>query len=81
MDKHPRIEIDPAVMEGKPVIRGTRITVEHILRHLGDYATLADFVLDFPSVTEDDVRAALAYAADQLHQPAPSKAAYSAHPG
>ena len=66
MAEYPRIEIDPDVMVGKPVIRGTRITVEHILRRLADYETWADLVHDYPNLTTEDVRAALAYAADRV---------------
>lgn len=66
MADHPRIEIDPDVMVGKPVIRGTRITVEHILRRLADYESLAELLHDHPNLTAEDVRAALAYAADRL---------------
>ena len=64
--KHARIEINPEIMVGKPVVRGTRITVEHILRRLPDYEHLPEFLADYPNLTADDVRAALAYAADHL---------------
>jgi uncharacterized protein (DUF433 family) len=65
---HPRIKSDPKVMMGKPVIRGTRITVEHILRCLGAGDRTEDIVRSHPHVTEADIRAALAYAADRLRQ-------------
>lgn len=58
-----RITIDPAVMMGKPVIRGTRITVELILRKLAEGATEADLVEDYPHLTTEDIRAAVAYGA------------------
>jgi uncharacterized protein (DUF433 family) len=61
-----RIEINPAVMLGKPVIRGTRIPVELILRKLGEGATEADLLDAYPRLTADDIRAALAYAAASL---------------
>jgi len=61
-----RIEIDPKVMLGKPVIRGTRIPVELILRKLGEGAT-EDEVLDaYPHLKGEDIRAALMYAAAAL---------------
>jgi uncharacterized protein (DUF433 family) len=63
---HPRINRDPAVMMGKPVIRGTRITVEHILRLLGAGDRIEDILRSHPQLTEDDIRAAQAYAADYL---------------
>jgi uncharacterized protein (DUF433 family) len=61
-----RIEINPAVMLGKPVIRGTRIPVELILRKLSEGATEADLLDAYPRLTPEDLRAALAYAADSL---------------
>ena len=61
-----RIEINPDVMLGKPVIRGTRIPVELIIRKLGEGATEADLLDAYPRLTPTDIRAALAYAADSL---------------
>jgi len=61
-----RIEIDPEVMLGKPVIRGTRIPVELILRKLAEGATEADLLDGYPRLSEADIKAALAYAADTL---------------
>ncbi|GFP24398.1 hypothetical protein HKBW3S09_01865 [Candidatus Hakubella thermalkaliphila] len=61
-----RIEINPAVMLGKPVIRGTRIPVELLLRKLSEGATEADLLDAYPRLTPEDIRAALAYAADSL---------------
>ena len=61
-----RIEINPDVMLGKPVIRGTRIPVELVTRKLAEGATEADLLDAYPRLTRDDVRAALAYAADSL---------------
>jgi uncharacterized protein (DUF433 family) len=58
-----RIEINPAVMLGKPVIRGTRIPVELVLRKLSEGATEADLLDAYPRLHPDDIRAALAYAA------------------
>jgi len=63
---HERIMRDPKIMLGKPVIRGTRITVEHILREIAAGAVIAEMIDQHPRLTEDDVRAALAYAADYL---------------
>jgi uncharacterized protein (DUF433 family) len=53
---HPRISSDPAVMMGKPCIKGTRITVELILRKLGAGRTFADLIDAYPQLTEDDLR-------------------------
>jgi uncharacterized protein (DUF433 family) len=63
---HPRIEIDPAVMRGKPVIRGTRVTVEQIVRECARGLTAAEIAAQYPRLTPEDVLAALAYAADYL---------------
>ena len=61
-----RIEIDPKVMLGKPVIRGTRIPVELVLRKLADGATEADLLDAYPGLTREDIQAAIGYAADTL---------------
>ncbi len=58
-----RIAIDPAIMMGKPVIRGTRITVEFILRKLAEGAGEAELQEDYPHLTPEDIRAAVAYGA------------------
>ena len=63
---HVRISTDPAVMMGKPCIKGTRITVELILRKLGAGRSLADLLEAYPQLEEDDLRAALAFAADYI---------------
>ena len=57
-----RIEIDPEVMLGKPVIRGTRITVEIVLEKLAADIPFAEILEDYPSLTRQDILAALAYA-------------------
>jgi uncharacterized protein (DUF433 family) len=61
-----RIEINPKIMLGKPVIRGTRVTVELILRKLSEGAKEEDLLNAYPHLRPDDIRAALAYAADSL---------------
>jgi uncharacterized protein (DUF433 family) len=53
-------------MMGKPCIKGTRITVELILRKLGAGRSFADLLDDYPQLAEEDLRAALAFAADYL---------------
>jgi uncharacterized protein (DUF433 family) len=58
-----RIEINPAVMMGKPVIRGTRVTVEMILRKLADGETESELLEDYPHLKPEDIRATLAYGA------------------
>ena len=61
-----RVEIDPNVMFGKPVIKGTRITVEHLLRKLAGGMTVQEIIADHPHLTPDDIYAAAAFAADYL---------------
>jgi uncharacterized protein (DUF433 family) len=63
---HTRIEMNPAIMFGKPVIKGTRITVEQILRKLAGGMTVAEILADHPHLTPDDIYSATAFAADYL---------------
>jgi uncharacterized protein (DUF433 family) len=61
---HERIEAKPGVMDGKPVIRGTRVPVELVLRKLGAGMSLEAILADHPRLTQDDILAAQAFAAD-----------------
>ena len=61
-----RIEMNPDVMMGKPVIRNTRIPVELILRKLSEGATEEDLLDAYPRLNREDLRAAMAYAADAI---------------
>ena len=61
-----RIEINPQVMLGKAVIRGTRIPVELILRKLSEGATDTDLIDAYPRLSREDIQAAMRYAADVL---------------
>jgi uncharacterized protein (DUF433 family) len=63
---HERIAIDPKVMFGKPVIQGTRITVELILRKMGEGMTEQQIIEHHPHLTVEDIRAAAAFAANHL---------------
>ena len=65
MDYRERITIEPGVRSGKPCIRGTRITVTDVLEYLAGGMSVDEVVADFPDLTEADVRAALAFAADR----------------
>lgn len=60
------IAVDPQVMLGKPVIRGTRIPVELLLRKLAEGATERTLIDAYPTLKPVQIRAALAYAADAL---------------
>lgn len=69
------IQSDPAVMMGKPVVAGTRITVELILEKLAAGETVEQIVESYPRLTRESVSAALAYAAQAVRELPPKKAA------
>jgi uncharacterized protein (DUF433 family) len=64
--RYERIEMNPGVMGGKPVIRGTRIPVDLILRKLGAGVSPDVLLADYPRLTPEDIRAAQAFAADYI---------------
>ena len=66
MKKYENIEINPDIMFGKPVIKNTRITVEHILRKLAGGMTIEEIVQDHPHLKREDILAAQSFAADFL---------------
>ena len=57
-----RIVVDPHIMAGKPVVRGTRIPVDLVLKRLSQDLDLASLFESYPRLTEEDVKACLAYA-------------------
>ncbi len=61
-----RIEINPKIMLGKPVIRGTRVTVELILKKLSEGASEEHILDAYPRLTREDIHTAIRYAADTL---------------
>lgn len=61
-----RIVLDPKIMLGKPVIKGTRLTVEIIVEKIAYGETTEEILKDYPFITEEDIRAALLYAARRL---------------
>ena len=63
MDWKERIQIDPSVRSGKPCVKGTRITVFDVLEYLAGGMTNDRILADFPSLTADDIRACLSFAA------------------
>ncbi len=65
-DWEKRIAVDPNVLLGKPVIAGTRIPVEQILRKLAASMSVEAILRDYPRLTREDVQAALAYASDAV---------------
>jgi uncharacterized protein (DUF433 family) len=66
MDYNNRIIADPSVMLGKPVIKGTRITVALLLRKLSEGASLDAILQLYPQITREDIYAALQYASDVI---------------
>jgi uncharacterized protein (DUF433 family) len=63
-----RITIDPDVCFGKPCIRGTRIWVSLILDFLANGMTMEEILIDYPQLTIEDVRAAIAYGAEMTRE-------------
>jgi len=67
MDWRDRITSDASVLTGKPVIKGTRISVELILGWLANGWTFEGVMEAYPHITREDIQAALAFAADMMH--------------
>lgn len=65
---HERIVMDPDIMFGKPTIKGTRITVEHILRKIAGGRSVQQILEDHPHLSKEDVYAAAGFAADYMGQ-------------
>lgn len=63
-----RIALDPEVMTGKPVIRGTRLTVEYIVNLLAHGATEEDILEEYPRLTREDIRACLLFSARSVSE-------------
>jgi len=61
-----RIEINPKIMVGKPVIRGTRIPVELVLKMLSQGVSIEEILEEYPHLIREDIQACLAYAAQAL---------------
>lgn len=66
MDKNGRIQVDPKILTGKPVVRGTRISVEHVVDLLAQGWPVDQVLENYPGMTREDVQACLAYAAELL---------------
>ena len=66
MDWHTHITVDPAVMVGKPVIKGTRLTVDFLLGLLADGWPEPEIMANYPGVSADDIRACIQYAREAL---------------
>ena len=66
MTDHPRIVLEPAILTGKPVIRGTRLSVEFIIGLMADGWAETDILGNYPGLAHEDIAACLAYARDVL---------------
>lgn len=66
MDREERIERNPAVLVGKPVVKGTRLSVEFVLDRLADGWTTEELAGKYPNLSSEDVLACLRYASEQL---------------
>ena len=67
MEWQTRIVVDPNVLVGKPVIKGTRLAVEFIIDLLAQGWTESDILSNYPGLTHEDILACLAYASARLH--------------
>lgn len=65
-DRIERIIVDPEIMAGQPVVRGTRIPVYVVLGYLAENPSFDDLFADYPRLTMDDVKACFAYAGEQV---------------
>jgi uncharacterized protein (DUF433 family) len=65
MDYSHRITIEPDKRSGQPCIRGLRMTVQDVLEYLASGMSVAEILADFPDLTEEDILACLAFAADR----------------
>jgi uncharacterized protein (DUF433 family) len=63
---HPRIALDPQVLSGKPVIQGTRLSVEFVIGLMAEGWSESDILKNYPGIAHDDIIAYLAYARDSL---------------
>jgi len=72
MDYQKYIIRDPSICGGEPVIKGTRVTIRTVLASLAEGASTADIIADFPSLTEDDIRAVIAFAATSAEEDLPT---------
>jgi uncharacterized protein (DUF433 family) len=64
--QHPAIVLDPSVLAGKPVIRGTRLLVEFVIGLMADGWTEADILANYPNLSRNEIASCLAYARDAL---------------
>ncbi len=71
MNYHERIIRDPGIVGGEPVLKGTRVTLRTVLGSLAEGATIKEVLEDFPTLSEKDVLAAIAFAAASAQEDLP----------
>ena len=71
LNYHERIERNPRVAGGEAVIKGTRVTLRTVLASLAEGATVEEILNDFPTLTDEDIRAAIAFAAASAQEDLP----------
>lgn len=86
MNGRDRIVVDPGVLVGKPVVKGTRLAVEFIIDLMAQGWTEAEILRNYPGLTREDIRACLVYAskvlkAEKVYTFAMTETGYNAHLG
>jgi uncharacterized protein (DUF433 family) len=81
IDYHHHIVRDPKICGGQAIIRGTRVLLRTVLASLAEGATMEEIRADFPTITEEDVRAVIAFAAASTEEDLPTPSAPSIHAG
>lgn len=71
MNYHDRIVREPGIVGGEPVLKGTRVTLRTVLASLAEGATIREILEDFPTLSEEDVLAAIAFAAASAQEDLP----------
>ena len=71
MNYRDHIQRDPRIVGGEPVLKGTRVTLRTVLASLAEGATTAEILADFPTLCDEDVRAAIAFAATSAQEDLP----------
>lgn len=71
MNHHDRIVRDPRILGAEPMLKGTRVTLRTVLASLAEGATTAEILTDYPTLTEEGVRAAIAFAATSAQEDLP----------
>ena len=71
MNYRDHIQRDPRIVGGEPILKGTRVTLRTVLASLAEGATTAEILADFPTLCDEDVRAAIAFAATPAQEDLP----------